>query len=78
MSRDPGVASEVLRQLLCQDPCVESMGVLVLDGRSQIRHATLIAQGGRNTTSITPAEIFRPVLLAGGNAFILGHNHPRR
>lgn len=74
--RTPDAAAEAVRALCCEDPATESMVVLFVDGRSQIRGATVIAQGGRGSLMISAAEVLRPALVAGAHAIIIGHNHP--
>jgi len=58
------------------DPISEEMYILIFDTKNQIIEKHLIAKGGYNTLMMKPAQIFRKVLITGGDSFIIAHNHP--
>lgn len=58
-----------------KDP-FESVGIVVLDARFQVLGWEVIAKGNYNTCSVLPAQALLPIILAGGSAGILFHNHP--
>ena len=72
----PTAAAEAVRALCCDDPAIETMVVLFVDGLNNIRGASVVGQGGRNSLCVTAAEVLRPALIAGAQGIILGHNHP--
>lgn len=72
----PKKASDIIRSICCEDPIVETMVVLFLDGRNNVRGASVVSQGGRYSLSISTPEIFRPAIVFGAVRIILGHNHP--
>ena len=39
-------------------------------------HAVVVARGTREAVSLTPAQVLRPVLLAGAPSYVLVHTHP--
>ena len=47
-----------------------------LNNKHNILLKKVIAIGNYNSLNLSPADIFRYVLLAGGNSFVLCHNHP--
>jgi DNA repair protein RadC len=54
----------------------EEVWLLVLDGRNGLLSASRIAQGGLHGCALTPRDVLRPALRAGGSAIVLVHNHP--
>lgn len=50
--------------------------VVVLDKQLWIKGWHLVAMGGLDSCNVRVREILRPVLVAGGAAFVLMHNHP--
>lgn len=54
----------------------EQMWVLALDGRSGLRAARRVAEGGLHGCSITARDILRLVIREAASAFVLVHNHP--
>jgi len=54
----------------------EEMHALIICNIKNVVLKTLIAKGSYNKIMVKPADIFRPVLIAGGNSFLLLHNHP--
>lgn len=69
---------EKLHKVLKDDysPLSEEMYLLVLNIKNQVIDKYLIAKGGYNMVMCTPADILRQVLQAGGQNFIVAHNHP--
>ena len=58
------------------DPEKEHMVVFVLNTRYQLKGWSLVSMGTVNESMAHPREIFRPVVVAAGFAFIIAHNHP--
>ncbi len=58
------------------NPIQEELYCLILNTRGNILAKHLIGKGGNGQISISPCDIFRTVLLTGGNRIILAHNHP--
>jgi DNA repair protein RadC len=54
----------------------EEVWLLVLDGRNGLLSASRVAQGGLHGCALTPRDVLRPALRAGGSAIVLVHNHP--
>jgi DNA repair protein RadC len=59
-----------------EDELVESFYVMVLDAKHRILGINEVARGGQTEVEVHPANVLRPVLTAGGVAFIVLHNHP--
>jgi DNA repair protein RadC len=59
-----------------QDEIVESFYVMVLNGKHHVLGINQVAKGGMASVEVFPANVLRPVLAAGGVAFIVFHNHP--
>lgn len=57
------------------NPLQEEMYLLILDVKNNVIEKHLLARGGNSMMVITPAEIFRVVLLSGGSRFIVAHSH---
>lgn len=57
-------------------PVQEVMLAVCLDGQNRVIGNIPVARGGGHGMSMTPSDIFRPVITAGASAFILAHNHP--
>jgi DNA repair protein RadC len=68
-------AAEVFASVLKGLPH-EEVWMILVDGRNRIRGLVKLSQGGAHGTALKPADVFRPVIAAGVDAFILGHNHP--
>jgi DNA repair protein RadC len=71
----PDVVYRMVRGRL-RDCRQESLWSLMLDQRGRRIELLEIARGGRNTVSVSPAEVFEPALRAGAAQLILIHNHP--
>ena len=54
----------------------EEMWLLSLDGRSNLRSARRVAQGGLHGCSVTPRDILRTALSDAASAIVIAHNHP--
>jgi DNA repair protein RadC len=54
----------------------EVMTAIVLNAQLEQVAMILISAGGAQVLCMTAADVLRPVLRMGGNAFILLHNHP--
>ena len=54
----------------------ERLVVLALDNKNQVMGLNVVHIGGQNSSLVDMAVLFRHVLLAGGRAFIVAHNHP--
>lgn len=57
-------------------PANEVMIAICLDGRNRAIGIIPVARGGAHGIGLKPSDIFKPVLTAGADAFILAHNHP--
>lgn len=71
----PAVAAEILRAFI-GDADREHVAVLLLDTRNRVIGVNTVSIGNLNANLVHPREVFKPVMLANGNAIILGHNHP--
>ena len=58
------------------NPVSEEMYLLIMDVKNQVIEKHLISKGGYNQLTLKPADVFRPLLMNGGNHFILAHSHP--
>ncbi len=54
----------------------ETFRVLALDSRHRLLASVQIANGGRHSVAVTPADCFRAVLPYGPRSVIFTHNHP--
>lgn len=72
----PTAVAEVIRQVCCENPVVETICVVFLDGRTNLQGVSVIAMGGTNSASVKPSEILQLAIVAGAQGIILGHNHP--
>lgn len=54
----------------------ERLVVVALDNKNHIMGINIVHVGGQNSSIVDMAVLFRHVLLAGGRAFIVAHNHP--
>ncbi|MEA3031702.1 MAG: repair protein RadC [Sphingomonadales bacterium] len=64
-----------LRARMAQAP-VESVLLLLLDGRRQLIRELRLSTGAVETALLAPREVIRAVLNANARAVILAHNHP--
>lgn len=76
----PELVAEYWRQNIPKadwyDPMKEALVVLVLNTRKRIVGHNLVSLGSLDTCTLTPREVFRPVIVAAGASVILVHNHP--
>lgn len=72
----PEAAAEVARQICCADAATETFVVMFLDGRNNVRGATIVAQGSSNSVHVSLTQILRAAVVAGHPGFIVAHNHP--
>ena len=49
---------------------------MMLDSRNQVLGIHTVTVGTLNASLVHPREVFRPAILMGANALVLGHNHP--
>jgi DNA repair protein RadC len=54
----------------------EEVWLLALDGRSALKSARRIAQGGLHGCALTTRDVLAPALRDGASAILLVHNHP--
>ena len=69
---------DMAKEILCKNfnPIQEEMNLLIINNKNGVIDNILLARGGHNSLTVTPAEILRQILLTDGNRFILAHNHP--
>jgi DNA repair protein RadC len=48
----------------------------VLDANSRVTGICEVHRGTLQTVQVHPADVLRPVLVAGASRFIVAHNHP--
>lgn len=70
----PKVVFEALKESF--NPFEEELYLIALNTKNFVLKRFLIAKGAFNTVSSTASDVFRPLLLVGGNKFIMVHNHP--
>jgi len=68
-------AATVMRTLAGDKPH-EEIHVIIVNGQNHISGTCMVSRGGLHGAGVTAADLLRPVLLSGANAFIMGHNHP--
>lgn len=73
--RAPIEAATLIHNYL-QGRVQEHIVVVLLNTRKRPIGIVEVATGGLNTSFVTPAQVFRPAILAGAHTVILGHNHP--
>ena len=71
----PQDVDNILRPLMEQLK-QEQLRVLVLDTRMGTLGNVMVYQGTMNSSSVRPAEILRPAVLANAPNIIVAHNHP--
>lgn len=54
----------------------EEVWLLCLDGRSGLKSATRVAQGGLHGCALTARDVLGPAVRHGASAILLIHNHP--
>lgn len=68
-------SAEILSECLRGLPH-EEMRVLLLNGKAEVIGVVTVAQGGSHSCAVSAADIFRPAIVSGAGAIIVGHNHP--
>ena len=71
---DPAAVFEALKD--DYSPIQETLYALILTTKNKIIEKYEIAKGGINSVNVSAADLFRHVLISGGDRFILAHNHP--
>src|SRR5262245_20321617 len=71
----PSLVASFLGPILNSEP-VEVFVVVCLSARHRILCFREIARGAVNCVHVSPAEVFKTVLLANAPAFLVAHNHP--
>ncbi|MDP2660270.1 MAG: JAB domain-containing protein [Dehalococcoidia bacterium] len=54
----------------------EHFVVILLDSKNKGIGINTVSVGSLNACIVHPREVFKPAILVGANAIILGHNHP--
>lgn len=54
----------------------ESILVVPLDGRNNVRGVYEVSRGGLHGAALTPIDVLRVVIAENVNAFAMAHNHP--
>lgn len=67
---------EIVETAAWFDPEKECVVVLVLNRKHRLLGYNLVSLGCLTSSLVHPREVFRPVIVAAGSAFILCHNHP--
>lgn len=65
-----------LFRAFCPDMGREHAMVAVLDNRNAVIGVEIVAVGDISRVDMCPRELFRSVILSGGRAIVLAHNHP--
>src|SRR5664280_968817 len=68
-------ATAILHHLTDDSP-VELFVVIALNGRNDVIGVEIIGKGGLHGCALKAIDVFRSVIVAGGCACIVGHNHP--
>lgn len=71
----PTVVAEILRTYIGQVDR-EHLVVLLVDSRRQVIGINTVSIGTVSASLVHPRECFKPAVLIGAAALILGHNHP--
>jgi DNA repair protein RadC len=58
------------------DTRVETVMVLLLDGRYRVLGVETVAVGGTNVARLQPRDVFAPAMRAGAAALVVAHSHP--
>jgi len=54
----------------------EAIAVVIFDNAMRVIGAEIVSMGSVNQCLVPVAVLFRRILMAGGNAFVMAHNHP--
>jgi DNA repair protein RadC len=72
---DASDAAELVREYLFNVDR-EHFVVVLLNGRNECIGVNTVSIGGLGESLAHPREVFKPAILAGAAAVVLGHNHP--
>jgi DNA repair protein RadC len=72
----PRDAANLIRQAIPLDDPREHVIVIALNTRNRPILISTVSIGTLNGSLVHPREVFRPAILVGAAAIILGHNHP--
>lgn len=70
-----GELAEVVATVL-RDLPHEEVWVVLANAAFAVTGLVRVSQGGSLASTMTPADVLRPVIAAGAPAFALAHNHP--
>jgi DNA repair protein RadC len=68
--------SEVVAVAPWFDPEKECVALVILDRKNRVRAWNVVSQGTATASLLHPREVLRAVIVAGGTAFVVMHNHP--
>lgn len=71
----PAAAAEILRAHIGQVDR-EHFVVLLVDSRRQVIGINTVSIGTASASLVHPREVYKPAVLLGAAAIVLGHNHP--
>lgn len=71
----PAAAADILRTYIGQVDR-EHFVVLLVDARRQVIGVNTVSIGTVSASLVHPREVFKPAILIGAAAVIVGHNHP--
>jgi DNA repair protein RadC len=69
-------AAASIGHALCKNVPHEQVWLILLDGKNAILGVVRLGEGGLHGCALRPADVFRPVLVAGASGCVLIHNHP--
>ena len=69
-------AASYLKNAFNEYPFQEQLIVIPLNTKNRPLGRFTISLGSANATIVDPKDIFKPSILAGASAFVVGHNHP--
>lgn len=72
----PGKIVEYMGGAFDDDPTVEFFYVLILNRKNRPIGRTMVTKGTATASLVHPREVLKPVILAGGTAAAVIHNHP--
>lgn len=59
-----------------EDLAQEQLRAVLLNAKHRVTRVVLVYQGGIDSISIRPAEVYREAVASGAAALVLAHNHP--
>lgn len=72
---EPEACERLFRKLFDGLPH-EEMWILLLNARNHPLGTARVSLGGMHGCAVTPADVFRPAIVAAARAVVLAHNHP--